>query len=108
MSEVKNPIPSFLEATDAAAKVIRLQRDLFLLDQELKTIRQIRRTLWLGLSVILMHLFLTFVFYWLGMALHEIGWSSISLAGISGLFFGVLILLAVLASIRSANAHKNH
>ena len=94
----ENPIPDILEATDAAAKIVSIQSNLFVLQQELKTLRQLKRTLWIGASLIFLNLLLTLSFYWLGVGLHEKGWSANSLALLCILVFGGIIGLLLLAA----------
>jgi hypothetical protein len=89
MLRFENPFTDIAEATDAMAKMITLQKDLFVLTQELKTLRQLKRTLWLGAGLITLNLLLFFTFFWIQMSLHEAGWSAVSLAIISALFFGL-------------------
>lgn len=91
MSRFKNPIPDILEASEAAARIISLQADLFMLNQELKTLRQLKKTLWIGGSVMLMNVLLTLSFFWLGEGLHEAGWSPYVLAVTCAVFFGLFI-----------------
>jgi len=82
---------NLMEASDAAAKIISLQKDLFVLNQEIKTLRQIKRSLYLIASLICLVTLLILTFYWIGEGLHENGFSPFTLALLSALFFGLLI-----------------
>lgn len=105
MPPFEDPIPSIMEATDAATKILSLERDLFVLKQELRTINQIKRAILAGAALILLNLLLTLTFYWLEMGLHERGWSSFILALISFVFFGGGVSLCLLAITRIGNEH---
>lgn len=100
MSALKNPIAEISEATDAATKILTLQADLFLLKQEVKTLRQIRKAVFFGISLIFLNLTLIFTFYWLGMSLHEQGWSASSLMVLSFFIFGAFSVFAALYAIK--------
>src|SRR4051794_3075512 len=100
MPSLESPFPHIAEATDAATKILALQADLFLLNQELKTLRQIKRAIWLGVGFILLNLLLTLTFFWIEMGLHENGWSSFSLALLTLVFFGILAAASALMALR--------
>jgi glucan phosphoethanolaminetransferase (alkaline phosphatase superfamily) len=87
------------ELSETATKVVSLQTDLFVLKQELKTLRQIKRILWLGVAFILFNLLLVSVVFWTEMGLYEQGWSPLNLALCCFIFFGVLIFIAVWMAI---------
>ena len=89
----QNPLPDIAEATDAAGKMISLQADLFLLRQELKAIQHVRKMIWFGVSLASLAIMLLLVSYWIGMTLHEQGWSYLHLAFLSTLVYGGFALL---------------
>ena len=100
MPPLENPFPKLAEAADAATRIVSLQTDLFLLKQELRTIRQIKRIIWVAAGLILLNLLLTLTFFWIQTGLHESGWSAFSLAFMSFLFFGILTLITGTAAFR--------
>ncbi len=105
MPRLENPIPDMMEATDAVAKIISLHTEQFLLNQELKTLKQIKRTLWVGASLIFLNMLLSFAFYWFEIGLHEAGWSPFSLALLSITFFGVFISIFIFRAF-NIGTHK--
>lgn len=107
MPPLEDPIPSLLTATDAATKIISLERDLFVLKQELKTVNQIKRAILAGAALILLNLLLTLTFYWIEMGLHESGWSSFAVAVLSFVFFGLGVGLCLLSIFRIGNSHEH-
>lgn len=92
MAFLNKPFHHLNEVTDAAAKIVSLQADLFLLKQEIKTLRQIKRAMWLGGSLLAVNLMLILTLYWLEMTLYEMGWSSLALALLSFLALGAIAL----------------
>lgn len=100
MLKLENPFPSIATATDAASKIVALKADLFLLNQELKTIRHIKRIVLAGCGLIFLNLLLTLSFYWISVSLYEQGWSALSLAGLSFAFFGAIIAAIIFAANR--------
>jgi len=89
----RNTIPQMVAASEAAAEVIRLQRDLFLLDQELNSIRQIKQAVGLGVALLLFNLMLILCSFWVTMVFYEQGWKPSSLAVLCFFFFGFLIAI---------------
>ena len=104
MSVFQNSIPKFIEAADAATRMMKLRRDLLILEQELKTVRQVKRGVWLGASLLLFNLLLFLTLFWLGMGLHENGWSAYALAGLTFLVLGLLVFLSLLTAYRVGKA----
>lgn len=92
MAFLNKPFHHLNEVTDAAAKIVSLQADLFLLKQEMKTLRQIKRAMWLGGSLLALNLMLLLTLYWLEMTLYEMGWSSLGLALLSFFVLGSISL----------------
>jgi predicted PurR-regulated permease PerM len=97
---LQNPLTHLVQAADAASKVLSIQAELFVLNQELRTLRQIKRGIWAGIGLLCFALLISFTLYWVQIALHERGWSALSLAMISFIFFGILCGVALYTAIR--------
>jgi hypothetical protein len=95
-----NTLPFLAEATEAATQVVTLETELFLLNQELKTLRQVKRTIWTGMGLLLFTLLIAFTLYWVQVGLYDRGWSAFTLAFTSLIFFGLLASLASWAATR--------
>ncbi|MDR3607270.1 MAG: hypothetical protein P4M08_07815 [Oligoflexia bacterium] len=73
---LRNPLPPLRKATDAAANIIFLERDLYVLKAELRAARQMRKVALLAASVVSFGIALGLSLFWLTQTLHEAGWSS--------------------------------
>ncbi len=108
MPTLENPLPQIAEAADAATKIASLQMKLFMLNQEVKAMRQLKRAVWIGVGLLLFNLLITLTAYWVEMDLYERGWSALSLAWMSLFIFGLLAALTALIAIRVGEAPKTN
>ena len=99
MTPFESPIPHLTEAADAATKILTLHK-LFMANQELKAMRQIKRAIWVGIGLLLFNLMITLTFYWVEMGLYESGWSAFSLVSLSLLVFGIMSAVSGLIASR--------
>ncbi len=90
---MKNPLPHLREVTDAAANVAFLKRDLYVLDAEMKVVRQARRLALVVAGAISLNVMATLTLFWVTQMLHESGWSAGWIATLSLLFLGSLSAL---------------
>ena len=97
---MRNPLPDLLEATDAAAKLLTIGRDLAVLKAELKAARQAKRVGWTVAVLLFSALLVLFTYAWATVALHESGWSAESLTLVSLILFGGMAVLSAFAALR--------
>ncbi|MCM2321887.1 MAG: hypothetical protein NDJ90_01350 [Oligoflexia bacterium] len=86
---LKNPLPPLGGAAASLKKIIRLQRDLAVLDLEMRTLRQARRLAWGGAALTLAVLGVFHGFFWLFQWLQSSGWSPGALAALAFIGFGL-------------------
>lgn len=103
---MNNPLPHLSEATQAAARIINIGRDLAVLNAELKAAHQIKRAFWIAATVCFTLLFLFFPTLWLTIELHERGFSGLTLAALTASLFAFLTLVCGLFTRRAFL--KNH
>lgn len=108
MSQLKNPFPDIAEATSAAGKILSLNADLFLVHQELKAVYQIKRVIGLVVGLICFNFLILSTVYWLGMGLHERGWSFFSLATLSFLIFGGLTAISASVALQNNKTQREN
>ena len=89
MSQINNPFPRIAEATDAATKVVGIQAELFVLEQELRTMKKLRAFCGVVVSGLFGVLALIFTTFWVTSGLHENGWGSYQLALLTAGVFGL-------------------
>jgi hypothetical protein len=98
-----DPSPSslaFAEAADALSKLVRVQKDLFVMKAENRAGIEFRRILF-GLGALLaLNLTLTLTFGWITVLLFRNGWSPAFLALISFVIFGGLTTLCIRRVLR--------
>ena len=96
---IENPFPHFVEAVDAAAKFVNIQRDLFKISAELEARKQAKRAAYFGGAFVLLTLTLMLTLFWITTALNEAGMDPWALAGLCfgvlGAFTGLFVYLAV-------------
>lgn len=105
---LENPLPHIVEAKDAALKIFTLQRELLLLDTELKAKERFQKVALLAASLVSLMVGLIFALFWCTIALRDRGWSAGSLAIITLLFFAATALVLVLFASRvgKGTAHE--
>jgi hypothetical protein len=95
LRELEDPRPHLSEAKDALGKILAVQKDLFLLDIEIRTMNQLKRLAYGVAAVLFLTLTLGMGFGWASWALHQRGWSPWILSLASLAIFGGLSLLFV-------------
>lgn len=98
--KLESPFPPIAEATDAFAKIISIQKDLLILNAELKAWREFKRVMY-GIGAILtLNLTLVLTFYWITIVLYQNGLPAWLLALLSFALFGFSTAILGLRAIR--------
>lgn len=100
MVKPENIISQVAKATDAATRLLSLQSELFLLNQERKATQQIKKAMWICSSLIFFTILIVFTTFWVEVGLHENGWPAWSLGLTSFVWFGLLTALCVFCAFR--------
>lgn len=105
MLQLENPYPKFVEMTEAATKLLSYEADLFLLNQELRAISQLKRIAAIVIGFIFLNLTLTLAAVCFAFGLHENGWSAYTLALV---FFFFFILFAAMTFALAFRVNPSH
>jgi hypothetical protein len=100
---MKNPMPHLREATDAAAQIFYLKRDLYVLKAEIEAVRQAKRFALIAAGALSLNLALTLSLFWITQGLHESGWSAVRIAVASFLFLGSVSATLLACAFRPNN-----
>jgi hypothetical protein len=85
---LEDPRPHLNEAKDSLERMVSLQRDLFLLDVELRTLDQIKRFAYGIAAILSLELMFALGLGWISWGLYQRGWSPWVLSLCSFLVFG--------------------
>ncbi len=107
-----SPFRALAEVKDAAFRMLALQRDLFLLNTEIRAVQEIKQTSYGVASLFMLRTLVFLSLFWVAMGLREAGWPwwliIIATVVVLGGASGILAWLAWLSGKSKHEAHPSH